>query len=136
MNLLPQLDLSYFNFDIIINRYIRYSCTLLELHSLFFIVVILFKAPWKRDRLPTPIFLSFPGSSDSKESACNEGDLGLILGLRGSSGGEHGHPLQYSCLENPHGQRILVRYSPWGRKGLETTERQSIAQHIDPFSSH
>ena len=29
-----------------------------------------------RDRLPTPVFLGFPGGSDSKESACNVGDLG------------------------------------------------------------
>ena len=26
----------------------------------------------------------------------------------------HGNPLQYSCLENPHGQRSLAGYSPWG----------------------
>ena len=26
------------------------------------------------------------------------------------------HPLQYSCLENPHDQRSLEHYSPWGRK--------------------
>ena len=31
-------------------------------------------------------------------------------------------PLQYSCLENPHGQRSLVGYSPWGRKELDTPE--------------
>ena len=34
--------------------------------------------PWRRDRLSTPIFLGFPGGSDSKESACNAGDLGSI----------------------------------------------------------
>ena len=32
-------------------------------------------------------------------------------------GGGHGNPLQYSCLENPHGQRSLVSYSPWSRIG-------------------
>ena len=32
--------------------------------------------PWRRDRLPTPVFLGFPGGSDSKESACNVGELG------------------------------------------------------------
>ena len=37
--------------------------------------------PWRRDRLPTPIFLGFPSGSDGKESACNTGDLGLIPGL-------------------------------------------------------
>ena len=34
--------------------------------------------PWRRDRLPTPVFLNFPGGSDGKESACNAGDLSLI----------------------------------------------------------
>ena len=60
--------------------------------------------------------LGFPGNSDGKESACNVGDLGSIPGLGRSPGGGHGNPLQYSCLENPHGQRSLVDYSPWGRK--------------------
>ena len=47
---------------------------------------------------------------------------GLIPGLGRSLGGRHGNPLQYSCLENPHGQRSLVGYSPWGRKESDTTE--------------
>ena len=47
------------------------------------------------------------GVSDSKESTCNAGDLGLIPGLERSSGEGHGHPLQYSCLETPHAQRSL-----------------------------
>ena len=58
----------------------------------------------------------FPSSSAGKESACNVGDLGSIPGLGKSPGGGHGNPLQYSCLENPHGQRSLVGYSPWGRR--------------------
>ena len=45
----------------------------------------------------------FPGGSDGKESACNAGDLSLIPGFGRSPGGGHGNPLQYSCLENPHG---------------------------------
>ena len=53
---------------------------------------------------------------DGKESACHVGDLGLIPGLGRSPGGEHGNPLQYSCLENSYGQRSLVGYSPRGRK--------------------
>ena len=43
---------------------------------------------------------SFPGGSDSKESACNAGDLGLIPGLGRSLGEGNSYPLQYSCLEN------------------------------------
>ena len=39
------------------------------------------------------------------------GDSGLIPGLGRSAGAGHGNPLQYSCLENPHGQRSLVGYS-------------------------
>ena len=58
----------------------------------------------------------FPGSSDGKESDSNEGDLGSIPGLGRSPGGGHSHSLQYSCLENPHGQRSLAGYSPWGHK--------------------
>ena len=42
----------------------------------------------------------FPGSSDSKESACNAGDLGSIPGLGRSPGEGNGNPLQYSGLEN------------------------------------
>ena len=45
--------------------------------------------------------MGFPGGSDSKESACSVGDLGLIPGLGWSPGGGHGNPLQYSCLGNP-----------------------------------
>ena len=69
--------------------------------------------------------LGFPGGSDGKESACNVGDLGSIPGLGRSPGGGHGNPRQYYCLENPHGWRSLVGYSPWGDKELETTERLS-----------
>ena len=47
-----------------------------------------------------------------KESACNAGDLGSVLGLGRSTGGGHSNPLQYSYLKNPHGQRSLVGYSP------------------------
>ena len=46
------------------------------------------------------MYLGFPGSSDSKEYACNVEDLGSIPGLERSPGGRHGNPLQYSCLEN------------------------------------
>jgi len=59
--------------------------------------------------------LGFPGGSEVKESAC-AGDLGSIPVLGRSPGGGHGNPLQYSCLENLHGQRSLAGYSPWGRK--------------------
>ena len=71
--------------------------------------------------------MGFPGGSDGKESAYNAVDLGSIPGLGKSPGGEHGNPLQYSCLENPHGQRSLAGYSPWGHEESDTTKRLSTA---------
>ena len=43
----------------------------------------------------------FPGGSDNIESACNAGDLSSISGSGRFPGEGSGHPLQYSCLENP-----------------------------------
>ena len=45
--------------------------------------------------------VGFPGGSDGKESACSVGDPGSIPGSGRSPGEGNGHPLQYSCLENP-----------------------------------
>ena len=64
----------------------------------------------------------FPGGSDGKESSCNAGGLRSIPVLGSSPEGRHGNSLNYSGLENPHGQRNLVGYSLWGHKGLGTTE--------------
>ena len=41
----------------------------------------------------------FSGGSDGEESACNEGDLGLIPGSGRFPGEGNGNPLLYSCLE-------------------------------------
>ena len=86
------------------------------------------KIYWRKIRLLTPVFLVFPGSSDSKESVCNAGDLGLIPGLGRPPGGGHGNPFQYSCLENPCGQMSLD-YSPWSYKEPDTCEQLSTAQY-------
>ena len=72
--------------------------------------------PSRSDRLLSPVFLGFPAGSNNKESTCNVGDLGSVPRLRRSPGGGYDNPLQYSCLENPHGQRSLVGYSPWVTK--------------------
>ena len=88
------------------------------------------------------IYPVFPCGSDGKHSACNVGDLNLIPWLGRSPGKGHGNRLQYSCLENPHEQRSLEGYSPWGCKELDTTERLStyiyplffrLFAHIDRF---
>ena len=49
-------------------------------------------------------------------------DVGSIPESGRCPGGRHGNPLQYFCLENPHGQRSLVGYSPYGHKELDVTE--------------
>ena len=72
--------------------------------------------------------MDFPGGSDGKESACNVGDLGSVPGLGRCPGGWHGNLLQYSCLENPHGQKSLTSDSPWGLREPTTTKQLSTAQ--------
>ena len=67
------------------------------------------------------------GGSDSKEFAHSVGDLGKIPELGRSPGGAHGYPLQYSCLENPHGQRSLAGYSPRGCK--EPARHDGMTKH-------
>ena len=67
-------------------------------------------------------YWGFPGGSDGKESTCNVGDLDSTPELGRSPGGGNGNPFQYSCLENPHGHRSLVGYSPWSHKELDMTE--------------
>ena len=90
----------------------------------------MYQVVWSRDRLPNTVFLGFPGGSDGKESACIVGDLSLIPGLGRSPRGRHGNPLQYSCLEKPHGQGSLKGYSPWCCKELDMTEQLSLAHQV------
>ena len=72
--------------------------------------------------------MGFLGASDGKESACSAGDLGSIPGLGRSPAEGNGYPLQYSGLENPHGQRSLAGYSPQGHKESGATEQLNTAQ--------
>ena len=58
------------------------------------------KVCWRRDRLPTPVFLGFPCGSAGKESACNVRVLGSIPGLGRSPGEGNSYSLHYSGLEN------------------------------------
>ena len=83
------------------------------------------KTHWRRDRLPTPVFLGFPCGSASKDSTCNVGDLGPILGSGRYLGEGKGYPLQYSGLGESHGL-----YSSWGRKESELTERLSLSTSL------
>ena len=58
------------------------------------------KIHWRRDRLPTPVFLGFPCGSVGKESTCNAGEPGSIPGWGRSPEEGNDYPLQYACLEN------------------------------------
>ena len=62
----------------------------------------------------------FPGGSDSKESACNAEDLGLIPGSGRYLGEGNGYPLQYLHGES-HGHRSLAHYSPCSSKESDMT---------------
>jgi len=75
------------------------------------------------------LYLGFLGGSDGKESACSAEDLGSIPRLGRSPGEAHSNPLQYFCLKNPHGQRSLVGYCPWGHEESDMTKQLST-QHI------
>ena len=75
------------------------------------------------------IIKCFPVGSDAKESACNAGDLGLIPGLGRLPGGRHGNPLQYSCLENSHGEETGGLHSMGSqRAGHDWTTKHSTEQ--------
>ena len=78
------------------------------------------KIPWRRDRLPTPLFLGFPCGSASKESSYNVGDPGSIPGLGRSPGEEKGYPLQNPGLENS--EDCIVH----GVAESDTTEQLSL----------
>ena len=114
------------------------------------------KIHWRKDRLPTPVFLDFPCGSAGKESTCNAGELGSIPGLGRSAEERIGYPLQYSWASlvahlvknSPAMRETWVQplgwrrerlptpvfwpgefrgpYSPWGRKESDTTERLSL----------
>ena len=71
--------------------------------------------------------MGFPGGSDGEEAAFGVGDPGLIPGLGRSPGEGNDNPLQYSCLENSHGQRSLVGYSQLGRKESDMTEQLTLS---------
>ena len=80
--------------------------------------------------IATPVFVGFPGSSDDKRISLQCRRPGFNPWVGKILGGGHGNPVQYSCLENPHGQRSLAGYSPRDRKELDTTEWLSIHMSI------
>ena len=84
-----------------------------ELHAVFMFNIIPISYIWSNHCF---LFnnLGFLGGSDSKESACNAGNMGSVPGLGRFLGEGHGTPgfLPEEC----HGQRSLAGYSPWGHR--------------------
>ena len=90
-----------------------------------------------------PSQLKIPGEQRDREQGClsmylqsqvqgwawSRLSLNIVLLIHHTPEGGHGNPLQYSCLENPHGQRSLENYSPGCRKELDMTERLSTIHH-------
>ena len=70
-----------------------------------------------KDKLPTSVFLGFPGGLEGKESACNAGDLGSIPGLGRSPGEVERLPTPVFSPGELYGL-----YSPWGLKESDMTE--------------
>ena len=68
----------------------------------------------------------FPGGSDGKEYACNARDLGSIPGSGRSPGRREWQPIPVFLPGQSHGQRILVGYSPLGRKESDTTKQLTL----------
>ena len=66
--------------------------------------------------------INLKSHTNSKESACSVGDLGLIPGLGRLPGGGHGNTLPVFLPGEPHGQKSLVGHSPRGLTELDTTE--------------
>ena len=77
-------------------------------------------------------FIDNIGSSDGKESTCNEGDPGLTPGSGRSPGEGNGYPLQYACLENPMDRGAWQAAVHGVAKELDTTEKLTISLHTAP----
>ena len=90
------------------------------------------KICWRRDMLPTSVFLGFPCGSAGKESTCNAGDLGLIPELERSPGEGKGYSLQYSALENSMDCRVLLLLSHFSR--VQPCVTPKTAAHQAPLS--
>ena len=85
------------------------------------------KSPWRRDRLPTPVFLGIPGSSDNKESTSIVGDLGLVPGWE--------DPLEEDMATH---SSILAWRIPWAEEPgrLQSMGLQRVRHDCSDFSTH
>ena len=72
--------------------------------------------PGQGIKIPQTTWCGIPWWLLVENPPVNARDLGLMSRSERSPGERNGNPLQYSCLENPHGQRRPADYSPWGHR--------------------
>ena len=111
-NLMPNIIFPiFYNYSLICSVGKEHACNSRPQFNSWFGKIL-----WRRDRLPTPIFLSFPCGSAGKESACNAGHLDLIPGLGVIPWRKESLPTSVFWLREFHGL-----YSPWDHKELDMT---------------
>ena len=81
------------------------------------------------DLINTTVKVTLNSGSKGKESACNAGDLGLILGWEIFWRREW-QPTPVFLPGESHGQRSLADYSSWGCKESDTTEELTVSLNI------
>ena len=91
--------------------------------------------PWRKERLPTSVFMGFPGGSDGKGSAHSEEDLGSIPGWGRSPGGGRGNPLQCSCPMDRRTWPATVPGATKSQTGLSTQVQHSTLHTVAPQRS-
>ena len=102
------------------------------------------RSPGEGNDYPFQYSWGFSGGSDGEESARNGvgwGEGRVWVGDSGSGKSpekENGYPLQYFCLENPHGERGLMGdYDPWVHKQLDTAKQLTLSLfHADQHPWH
>ena len=105
------------------------SLGLLKKNAILKILILIILGTYVHFYVAYGIYMGVRGGSDGKESVCNVGDVGSSPGLGRFPGGGHGNPLQYSCLENPHGQRNLVSYNPGVTKSQTQLSEEAHKKH-------
>ena len=73
--------------------------------------------------------VGFPGGASGKEPACQCRRCRFYLWIGKIPWRRAWQPIPVFWPGEPHGQRSLADYSPWGLKDSDTTERPSTAQH-------
>ena len=91
---------------------------------------------WCDSRTPSQLELGFLGGSDGKESTCNADRPRPDSWVEKVLWRKEWQPTPVFLPGKSHGQRSLVRYSPWGRKELDTTEQLTLSLFLNVHGSY